>query len=274
MGLRFRKSVSLGKGLRLNFGKKGVSVSAGVRGAHVTYSTTGRKTTSVGIPGTGISYVKSEKIGGKKTVSGEVPPSAGDNNNLLGSTPPPKRKRGCITGGIIALAVIIMISAISQCSGGSGSSSSQISSASSSSIVSSEVASSEILSSEAPSSETLSSATTSSAVSSTSKAASSSTAIPAVTTNSKIAITDAPGTVSNGSNATLSIKGKPNTEYSISVYYSGGASKAQGLEAKTSGADGTVSWTWKVGAKTTAGTHRIVVEGGGDKLETSITTTK
>jgi uncharacterized protein DUF4236 len=47
--------VRLGKGLRLNLGKRGVSVSGGVRGARLTR---GRRGTSysVGIPGTGISY--------------------------------------------------------------------------------------------------------------------------------------------------------------------------------------------------------------------------
>ena len=39
----------------MNFGKTGVSVSAGVRGAHVTLGKTGTRTT-VGVPGTGISY--------------------------------------------------------------------------------------------------------------------------------------------------------------------------------------------------------------------------
>lgn len=58
MGLRFRKSITLCKGVKLNFGKTGMSVTTGVRGFHNTYNFgTGRTTTSVGIPGTGISYV-------------------------------------------------------------------------------------------------------------------------------------------------------------------------------------------------------------------------
>ena len=58
MGLRFRKSVTLCKGLRLNFGMGGVSVSAGTKGFRQSYHFgTGRATTSVGIPGTGLSYV-------------------------------------------------------------------------------------------------------------------------------------------------------------------------------------------------------------------------
>lgn len=57
MGLRFRKSITLCKGVKLNFGKSGASVSVGVPGLHRTYHTSGRRTTSVGIPGTGLSYV-------------------------------------------------------------------------------------------------------------------------------------------------------------------------------------------------------------------------
>ena len=57
MGLRFRKSVSLFPGVKLNFGKTGMSVSTGVPGFRKTFHSSGRVTTSVGIPGTGIYYV-------------------------------------------------------------------------------------------------------------------------------------------------------------------------------------------------------------------------
>lgn len=80
--------------------------------------------------------------------------------------------------------------------------------------------------------------------------------------------------VNRNENATLTIIGKPNTEYKISVYYSTTASTASGLENKTSDADGNVSWTWKVGGKTNAGEHRIVISGGDEKIETTFTTTE
>lgn len=57
MGLRFRKSVTLCKGVKLNIGKTGVSLSAGIPGFRKTIHSSGRVTTSVGIPGTGIYYV-------------------------------------------------------------------------------------------------------------------------------------------------------------------------------------------------------------------------
>jgi len=57
VGLRFRKSISIIPGVKLNFGKTGMSVSTGVPGFRKTFHTSGRVTTSVGIPGTGLYYV-------------------------------------------------------------------------------------------------------------------------------------------------------------------------------------------------------------------------
>ncbi|SES90461.1 DUF4236 domain-containing protein [Anaerobranca gottschalkii] len=74
MGLRFRKSISLGKGVRLIFSKSGIGVSAGVKGYRVGVGPRGiRKTVS--IPGTGISYVeeKSFKSLGREKKSTNIP---------------------------------------------------------------------------------------------------------------------------------------------------------------------------------------------------------
>ena len=62
MGLRFRKSVKICKGVRLNFGKSGASLSFGSKGFRYSIHTSGRRTASVGIPGTGIYY--SQSVGG------------------------------------------------------------------------------------------------------------------------------------------------------------------------------------------------------------------
>lgn len=67
MGLRFRKSIKLIDGVNLNVGTKGLSLSFGTKGLRQTVHTSGRTTTSVGLPGTGLSYVKSsnvKKLGG------------------------------------------------------------------------------------------------------------------------------------------------------------------------------------------------------------------
>lgn len=62
-----------------------------------------------------------------------------------------------------------------------------------------------------------------------------------------------------GENATVKIKGKPNTNYSIKVMYKSGSSKASGLEDKKSNSDGYVSWTWKVSKNVVGGTYEIIV---------------
>ena len=68
MGLNFRKSINLGKGVKLNVGKKSVGVSAGVKGARVSMNSSGRKTATFSLPGTGLSYsVNLNKLGKKKS---------------------------------------------------------------------------------------------------------------------------------------------------------------------------------------------------------------
>ena len=62
MGFRFRRSVKIAPGIRLNLSKGGASTSLGGRGATVNVSKRGVRGT-VGIPGTGMSY--SEKLGGR-----------------------------------------------------------------------------------------------------------------------------------------------------------------------------------------------------------------
>ena len=55
MSLRFRKTITLAPGLRLNLGTRGPSLSVGPRGASMTF---GRRGVfgNVGLPGTGLSY--------------------------------------------------------------------------------------------------------------------------------------------------------------------------------------------------------------------------
>ena len=67
MGFRFRKSKQILPGVKLNFSSKSVGVSLGGKHARVSLNSSGRKTYSASIPGTGISYVKTSK--GKQTSS-------------------------------------------------------------------------------------------------------------------------------------------------------------------------------------------------------------
>ena len=69
MGLRFRKSISLFPGVKLNISKSGVGVSAGVPGIRGSINSSGRLTGTVGIPGTGVSYQKTKTIGKKSKSS-------------------------------------------------------------------------------------------------------------------------------------------------------------------------------------------------------------
>ncbi|NLM12113.1 MAG: DUF4236 domain-containing protein [Clostridiaceae bacterium] len=84
MGLRVRKSIKICKGVRVNFGKTGASISFGTRGLRHTIHTSGRRTSSIGIPGTGISYVKTNNT--RSSVSNRYQTQAKSNQaheNLL-----------------------------------------------------------------------------------------------------------------------------------------------------------------------------------------------
>ncbi len=65
--------------------------------------------------------------------------------------------------------------------------------------------------------------------------------------------------VSSGDLASIEIRGKPNTKYSIDVYYKSGKSKAQGLEDKISSSDGLVNFSWTVGSQVSEGVYDVVI---------------
>lgn len=62
MGFRFRRSIRIAPGFRINLGKRGASLSVGKRGLTTNISSRGIRET-VGIPGTGISYTTSARRG-------------------------------------------------------------------------------------------------------------------------------------------------------------------------------------------------------------------
>ena len=66
MGLRFRKSVKIFPGVKLNFNKNSVGLSFGTRGARYSVNSDGRRTTSIGLPGTGLYWTDSRKNPKKK----------------------------------------------------------------------------------------------------------------------------------------------------------------------------------------------------------------
>lgn len=58
MAFRFRKSVRIAPGVRINLSAKSAGVRVGPKGLGYTISTTGKKRLSASIPGTGLSYSK------------------------------------------------------------------------------------------------------------------------------------------------------------------------------------------------------------------------
>lgn len=59
MGFRFRRTIRVIPGIRLNLSRSGISTSVGIRGAHVTAGH-GRIRETAGIPGSGLSYTESQ----------------------------------------------------------------------------------------------------------------------------------------------------------------------------------------------------------------------
>lgn len=117
MGMRYRKSIGLGKGVRLNVGKGSLGISAGVKGAHVSVNSKRGVTTSVGAPGTGVSYSKTRGWGGKGAESDAGMPcteTSGWGGNGAGSgaggPKPPSNKLVRIAVWAIIISVLIIAS--------------------------------------------------------------------------------------------------------------------------------------------------------------------
>ena len=86
MGFRFRKSINLGGGVRLNLNKKSAGISFGGKGFRYSINSNGRKTATAGIPGTGLYYTKSS--GGGKKKSGKYQKAANNYNPPSNGMPP------------------------------------------------------------------------------------------------------------------------------------------------------------------------------------------
>jgi hypothetical protein len=68
--------------------------------------------------------------------------------------------------------------------------------------------------------------------------------------------------VPRGGTATLTIQTLASTPCVITVFYRSGPSKASGLVPKVADSRGRITWTWKVGTRTTPGRWPIRVECG------------
>ena len=85
MGFRYRKSIRLGGGFRINISGSGVGYSWGVPGYRITKTANGKIRQTASIPGTGISYSTEESIhkSARKSTPEELPY---DNAEIIQST--------------------------------------------------------------------------------------------------------------------------------------------------------------------------------------------
>lgn len=88
MGFRMRKSFKVVPGVRMTVSKSGVGVSAGVRGARITRSPSGRVTRTVSLSGTGLSHTK--------TVGGQSPRGSAAVGTRTATAPPSPIKPGLL----------------------------------------------------------------------------------------------------------------------------------------------------------------------------------
>ena len=93
--------------------------------------------------------------------------------------------------------------------------------------------------------------------------------VVATSAEAKITLVRVASPVRAGAHATLTVRVSRPATCSITVYYKSGPSSAAGLYPKRTVAS-RVSWTWKVGTRTTAGRWPIVVRcGAAGTLRTS-----
>jgi Protein of unknown function (DUF4236)/Bacterial SH3 domain len=101
VGWRFRRTVKILPGVRLNISRSGISTTLGPNGVSINLGKRGTRTT-VGIPGTGISH------------SNLISPTSdgGEEQNFSPANP---KKSGCGTWAIVAISLFVLV----KCVGGS-----------------------------------------------------------------------------------------------------------------------------------------------------------
>ena len=72
MGLRFHRRIKILPGVRLNLGRKGASVSVGRPGFWRTWHSSGTRRTTVGLPGTGVSWQQVDKPAARRRLAKEA----------------------------------------------------------------------------------------------------------------------------------------------------------------------------------------------------------
>ena len=81
-----------------------------------------------------------------------------------------------------------------------------------------------------------------------------------------LTLVDITETVSAGKTASVTVKGLPNTEYSIVVTYATTVSQEKGLEEKYTDENGVVTWSWRVGNQTKPGKYTVEIQSRTEKI--------
>jgi hypothetical protein len=100
MSFRYRKSISLGGGVRINLSKTGVGLSCGVPGLRYSVHSSGRRTRTVGIPGTGMYWRDDHRT--HRTATATTTARTRPAPRQAGPTPPPKPLRQPNRPGLFA----------------------------------------------------------------------------------------------------------------------------------------------------------------------------
>ena len=105
MGVRYRKSISMGKGMRLNITKTGLGMSVGTKGLRYSVHSSGRTTATAGIPGTGLSYTASRSTRSSAAAKRQIPspPSSSSPALLKASLFAPKYEKAFVKGLKLAM---------------------------------------------------------------------------------------------------------------------------------------------------------------------------
>ena len=69
---RFRRSIKIAPGIKINFNKKSTSLTLGRRGVHTTINKLGVRNT-IGLPGSGLSYTSYKKFDNNSANMAGVP---------------------------------------------------------------------------------------------------------------------------------------------------------------------------------------------------------
>lgn len=111
MSLRFRKSIKIAPGVKVNLNSNSVSTTIGTKSAHYTINSKGTKTVSANIPGTGLSYTSSSGKNRKPKQGNNSPSksSSSASNQKDTQRNPKKKKHGCLVPIGIFIAIMFLL---------------------------------------------------------------------------------------------------------------------------------------------------------------------